>query len=84
MMTKQCQKGTRNHRFFNLFEKRYLYATVRFTYVRSIILKIEGAEFNEKAENKATPKTCAKMAWKKHRKASKMDPQRIPKTSKVS
>ena len=53
-----------------------------YLFSKSIILKIEGAEFNEKkTENKATRKTCAKMEWKKKqeniRTGAHKDPQNI-------
>jgi hypothetical protein len=54
MMPKWCHKGARNHRFFNLFEKRWLSATVNLTLVERSILRIGGPK---KYENQQKQKT---------------------------
>ena len=45
---KTSQKGTRNHRALNLFEKGWLSADVGFTIVKRSILKIKGLKINIK------------------------------------
>ena len=47
-MSKRRQKGTRNHRSLNLFEKGWLSADDGFTIVKRSSLKIEGPKINIK------------------------------------
>ena len=47
-MSKRRQKGTRNHRSLNLFEKEWRSADVGFTLVKRSILKIKGHKINIK------------------------------------
>jgi hypothetical protein len=51
-MSKRRQKGTRNHRSLNLFEKGWLSAEVGFTIVKRSILKIKGPKNNIKSLEK--------------------------------
>ena len=47
-MSKRRQKGTRNRRSLNLFEKEWLSADVGFTIVKHSIFKIKGPRINIK------------------------------------
>ena len=47
-MPKRRQKGTRNHRCLNLFEKGWLSEDVGFTIVKGSILKVQGPKINIK------------------------------------
>ena len=51
-MSKRRQKGSRNHRSLNLFEKGWLSAEIGFTIVKRSILKIKGPKINIKSLEK--------------------------------
>ena len=47
-MSKRRQKGSRNHRSLNFFEKEWLSAAVGFTIIKRSISKIKGPKINIK------------------------------------
>ena len=66
-MSKRRQKGTRNHRSLNLFEKEWLSADVGFTIVKRSILKIKGPKINIKNTMQQT-KNMFEIGMQKKRK----------------
>ena len=60
-MSKRRQKGTRNHRSLNLFEKGWLSADVGFTMIKRNISKIEGHKIN--IRRAFGPLACVIIYW---------------------
>ena len=73
-MSKRRQKGTRNHRSLNLFEKGWLSADVGFTIVKRSILKIKDPNINIKNTIQQT-KTFFEIGMQKYEKTNQKGPQ---------
>ena len=73
-MSKRRQKGTRNHRSLNLFEKGWLSADDGFTIVKRCSLKIKGPKINTK-KTIQQQKTFSKLGCKKYEKTNQKGPQ---------
>ena len=80
-MSKRRQKGTRNHRSLNLFEKGWLSADVGFTMVKRSILKIKGPKINIKntiQQTKNMLEIGMQKIWKNEQKGPQSASEREP------
>ena len=80
-MSKRRQKGTRNHRSLNLFEKEWLSADVGFSIVKRGALKIKGPKINIKNTIQQTKNMLEIGMQKKMKKQTKRDHNLDPKGS---
>ena len=75
-MSKRRQKGTRNHRFLNLFEKGWLSADDGFTIVKRSSLKIKDPKINIKKTTQSNKqKSFSKLGCEKYEKTNQKGPQ---------